>query len=431
MVQLIFVMLSVILGSAFCSGAETALLSVPMMRVRQLAQSKKPAAIALLSIREKISRPIAGIVILNNIFNIVGSILVGQVTAAQLGDRALGIVSGILTFLIIVFAEIVPKTLGERFAEPISLAIAFPLKTLTTLLSPFIFLVEKVTAPITKGRAIPVTNEAEIRFLATLGRQEGIIEEDEAELIQRVFRLNDVTAADLMTPRVALTALQGALTLTDVKSDIIASPHSRIVIYKDAIDEIVGIALKDHLLAALVEKKGNQSLASLTRRVQFVPETMRADLLLRQFQSTREHLAIVSDEYGGISGVVTLEDVLEELIDEIVDETDKTVDLQESARQKREQLLQSHGIASDKGEDEEYPLAEPLLSTTHEQIHEQDPNQAHEQDPDLPQQQTPTSIFPPSPEQTAVSDAELHHPKEGATSKPHPNETSLNDSPNP
>ena len=347
MVQLIFVMLSVILGSAFCSGAETALLSVPMMRVRQLAQSKKPAAIALLSIREKINRPIASIVILNNIFNIVGSIVVGQVTAAQLGDRALGLVSGILTFLIIVFAEIVPKTLGERFAEPISLVIAFPLKTLTTLLSPFIFLVEKVTAPITQGRAIPVTNEAEIRFLATLGRQEGIIEDDEAELIQRVFRLNDVTAADLMTPRVALTALKGELILSNVKSDIIASPHSRIVIYKDAIDEIVGIALKDHLLAALVEHKGHQSLASLARRVQFVPETMRADRLLRQFQSTREHLVIVSDEYGGISGVVTLEDVLEELIDEIVDETDKTVDLQESARQKREQLLQSHGIASE------------------------------------------------------------------------------------
>ena len=364
MAQLIFVMLSVILGSALCSGAETALLSVPMMRVRQLAESKKPAAIALLSIRERISRPIASIVILNNIFNIVGSIIVGQVTAAQLGDRALGIVSGILTFLIIVFAEIVPKTLGERFAEPISLAIAFPLKTLTTLLSPCIVLVEKVTTPITQGRAIPVTNEAEIRFLATLGHKEGIIEEDEAELIQRVFRLNDVTAADLMTPRVALTALKGELTLMEAKAEVIASPHSRIVIYKDAIDEIVGIALKDHLLTALVENEGTQTLAKLARRVQFVPETMRADLLLQQFQSTREHLVIVSDEYGGISGVVTLEDVLEELIDEIVDETDRTVDLQESARQKRQQLLQSHGASLDKSEDNQPPDASLSMPKT-------------------------------------------------------------------
>lgn len=343
MAQLIFVMLAVIVGSALCSGIETALLSVPMMRVRQLAQSRKPAAIALLSIREKISRPIASIVILNNIFNIVGSILVGQVTASQLGDAALGIVSGILTFLIIVFAEIVPKTLGERFAEPISLTVAFPLKTLTAFLSPFIWIVEKVTTPITQGREIPVTNEAEIRFLAKLGRQEGIIEEDEAELIQRVFHLNDVTAADLMTPRVALTALKGDRTLAKAKIDIIASPHSRIVIYKDSIDEVIGIALKDDLLTALIDGQGNETIASLVRRVQFVPETIRADRLLRQFQSTREHLAIVSDEYGGVSGVVTLEDVLEELIDEIVDETDETVDLQESARRKRAKLLQSQG----------------------------------------------------------------------------------------
>ena len=348
MIQLIVVMLSVILGSALCSGTETALLSVPIMRVRQLAQSRKPAAIALLAIREKISRPIASIVILNNIFNIVGSIVVGQVTAAQLGDAALGLVSGILTFLIIIFAEIVPKTVGEQFAEPISLAVALPLRTLTTLLSPFIWIVEKVTAPITRGRNIPITNEAEIRFLAKLGRQEGIIEDDEAELIQRVFRLNDVTAADLMTPRVALTALKGSCTLAEAKADIIASPHSRIVIYKDTIDEVAGIALKDHLLTALIYAQDEQTLSSLTRRVHFVPETIRADRLLQQFQSTREHLAIVSDEYGGVSGVVTLEDVLEELIDEIVDETDKTVNLQESARRKRDRLLRSQSPSSSK-----------------------------------------------------------------------------------
>ncbi|NEQ97325.1 MAG: HlyC/CorC family transporter [Cyanothece sp. SIO2G6] len=344
MVQLIFVVLAVILGSAVCSGIETALLSVPMMRVRQLAQTQKPAAIALLAIREKISRPIASIVILNNVFNIVGSIVVGQVTASQLGDAALGIVSGVLTFLIIIFAEIVPKTLGERFAEPISLTVAFPLRTLTTILSPFIWVVEKVTAPITKGRTMPITNEAEIQFLAKIGRQEGIIEADEAELIQRVFHLNDVTAADLMTPRVALTALKGDRTLAEAKAEIISSPHSRIVIYKDAIDEIVGIALKDNLLTALIDDQGEQPIVNLTRRVQFVPESIRADRLLHQFQATREHLVIVSDEYGGVSGVVTLEDVLEELIDEIVDETDTAVDLQATARRKRAKLLQSSGV---------------------------------------------------------------------------------------
>ncbi|MEB3230889.1 MAG: hemolysin family protein [Leptolyngbyaceae bacterium] len=353
MVQLLLVIFAVILGSAVCSSIETALLSVPMMRVRQLAQSQKPAAIALLSIREKISRPIAGIVILNNVFNIVGSIVVGQVTAANLGDSALGIVSGVLTFLIIIFGEILPKTLGERFAEPISLVVAFPVRTLTTILSPFIWIVEHVTTPISQGRTMPVTNEAEIQFLAKIGRQAGSIEDDEAELIQRVFHLNDVTAADLMTPRVALTALKGDRILAEAKAEIIASPHSRIVIYKESIDEVIGIALKDNLLTALIDNQGEQAIVNLTRRVQFVPESIRADRLLHQFQSTREHLVIVSDEYGGVSGVVTLEDVLEELIDEIVDETDTAVDLQATARRKRAKLLQSSGVAS--RDDKDHP----------------------------------------------------------------------------
>ncbi|MGF1495484.1 MAG: hemolysin family protein [Elainellaceae cyanobacterium] len=344
MIQLALVMLVVILGSALCSGTEAALLSVPILRVRQLAQSEQRRAIALLKIREQINRPIATIVILNNIFNIVGSILVGQVTANVLGDAWLGVISGILTFLIIIFAEIFPKTLGERFAEPISLIIAQPLLGLTTILAPLIWLVERVTAPLTQGRQMPITNEAEIRFLAKLGRQEGIIEADEAEMIQRVFRLNDVTAADLMTPRVALTYLAGDRTLADVKTEIIESQHSRMVVISASIDQVTGVVLKSALLTALIEHQGEATVASLERPARFVPETMRADKLLKAFQETREHLVVVLDEYGGVSGVVTLEDVLEVLTDDIVDETDRMTDLKAIARRKRDLLLRSKGF---------------------------------------------------------------------------------------
>ena len=344
MLQLALVMLIVIVGSALCSGTETALLSMPVLRVRQLAQSENRAAIALLQIREQINRPIATIVILNNIFNIVGSILIGQVTASVLGETWLGVVSGILTFLIIIFAEILPKTLGERFAEPISLMVARPLQVLTVAFSPMVWIVEKVTAPVTQGRRIPITNEAEIRFLAKLGRQEGIIEDDEAEMIQRVFRLNDVTASDLMTPRVALTYLASDRTLGDAKTKIIESQHSRIVVIGDSIDQIIGIVLKDELLVALIDNRDDTLIKSLVRTVRFVPETIRADKLLKSFQDYREHLVVVLDEYGGVSGVVTLEDVLEVLTDEIVDETDRTVDMQAIARRKRSALLRAMGI---------------------------------------------------------------------------------------
>lgn len=298
----------------------------------------------LLQVREQMNRPIATIVILNNIFNIVGSILVGQVTATALGEAWLGIVSGVLTFLIIVFAEIVPKTVGEQFAEPISLAIARPVQVLTLLLSPLVWVVERVTSPITQNRKIPITNEAEIRFLTKLGRQEGIIEDDEAEMIQRVFRLNDVTASDLMTPRVAMTYLAGDRTLADARQEIIHSQHSRIVVIGESIDQVAGVVLKDELLIAMIDEHSGITIDSLVRQVRFVPESIRADKLLKSFQDYREHLVVVLDEYGGVSGVVTLEDVVEVLTDEIVDETDRIVDLQAIARRKRSTLLRSMGI---------------------------------------------------------------------------------------
>jgi CBS domain containing-hemolysin-like protein len=339
MPQLILAVLIVLSGSALCSSIEAAILSVSLLKVRQLAQSHSRPALVLLRIREKINRPIATIVILNNIFNIVGSIAIAKIANEFLGDALLGIFSGFLTFLIIICGEIIPKTFGERHAMRIALLTAIPLTALTFVFTPLVWIVEKVTAPFTKGRKQPITNEAEIKLLANLGREEGVIEDDEAEMIQRVFRLNDTKAIDLMTPRTALTYLHGDLILDEAKQEIIDSQHTRIVIVGDSLDEVIGVVLKAELLAALVEGQGHQTISKLTRQVHFIPENIRADKLLKIFQTSREHLAIVVNEYGITSGVVTLEDVLEVLTGEIVDETDRSVDLQEVARKRLRNLF--------------------------------------------------------------------------------------------
>ncbi|MGK7931010.1 MAG: hemolysin family protein [Microcystaceae cyanobacterium] len=344
MLQILVVVLVVLLGSAMCSCSETALFSVPLVKVRQLAQSKRPAALALYGIRQKMNRPIATIVIINNIFNIVGSIVIGSLAASVLGETWIGVFSAILTLLIILFAEIIPKTLGERYATKIALAIAIPLRFLTVIFTPLVWLIEKVTSPFTKGKKLPSTNETEIRFLATIGYKEGVIEGNEAEMIQRVFQLNDLTATDVMTPRVIVTHLSGSLNLEDCQEEIIKSQHSRIIISGESIDQVLGIALKSELLTALIERKQREKLSDLTRPVRFVPESIHADKLLKQFQESREHLMVVLDEYGGVAGVVTLEDVIEVLTGEIVDETDKIIDLQEIARKKRQILLEASGI---------------------------------------------------------------------------------------
>lgn len=347
MLRIIIVVLIVLTGSALCACAETALFSIPRVKVRQLAQSRKPAAIALQSIRSKMNRPIATIVILNNIFNIVGSIIIGSLAADALDDTLLGLFSGFLTFLIIVIGEILPKTIGERYAEKISLIVALPVQFLTLIFTPIVWLMEQITSPFTKTKKLPTTNEAEIRFLTMIGYKEGVIEDDEAEMIQRVFQLNDLTAADLMTPRVIITFLRGDATLREYQEEIIKSEHSRILIIGESIDQIIGYSLKDELLAAIIQGNGDKKINSLIRKLHYVPEMIKADKLLKNLQDTREHLMVVLDEYGGVSGVVTLEDVLEVLTGEIVDETDRIIDLQEIARKKRKILLNSRGINSE------------------------------------------------------------------------------------
>ena len=344
MAQLAIAVVILLIGSAICSGAETALLSVPVLKARQMAQSHHPRAKALLAIRQRINRPIATIVILNNLFNIMGSSLIGSLVAQMFGDALLGAFSGGLTFLVIVFGEILPKTLAERYAEPIALMVAIPVRGLTWLFTPLVWLLEHITAPFVRGRSGPTTNETEIKLLASIGYQEGIIEEDEAEMIRRVFRLNDIRAAEIMTPRVALTALPGQGAIADLRDEILTSQHSRILVMGETIDQVEGIVLKYELLAALVAGQPQATVGDLKRPVRFLSEGERADQLLQSFQTAREHIAVVVDEYGGVSGVVTLEDVLEELTGEIVDETDRNVDLQALARQQRKRLLQTKGF---------------------------------------------------------------------------------------
>ncbi|MFU8839457.1 MAG: hemolysin family protein [Nitriliruptoraceae bacterium] len=328
---LILAILVVLVGSGLCSGSETALLSVPSVRVRQLAAEGGRSAKALLAIKSNIARPISAIVVLNNVFNIVGSIAVGTIAAAEFGEAWVGVVSGVLTFLVILFAEIMPKTLGERYALRVSLAIAIPIRALTTLMTPLVVLFEVLMRPLTKGDRGPSVSEAEIRILARMGRTEGVLEDDEVEMIQRVFHLNDRTARDLMTPRTAVTWLEAARSVDEVRDQILASEHTRIVVADGDLDHAWGVTLKHELLATLLDDPA-ATVGSLAREIAAVPWIKRADHLLEFFRTQREHLALVVDEYGGTIGVVTLEDVIEVLTGPIVDETDRRVDLRTYAR---------------------------------------------------------------------------------------------------
>jgi CBS domain containing-hemolysin-like protein len=331
MLSVTLAVLVVLVGSALCSGTETALLSANAVRARHRADEGSRAAQALVQIKEHLARPIAAIVVLNNVFNIVGSIAVGTLAAAEFGERWVGVVSGVLTFLVILFAEILPKTLGERYADRVALWVALPVRWVTVAMTPVVLLFEVLTRPLVAGGRAPSISEAEIRLLARIGRSEGVIEDAEMEMIHRVFELNDRTARDLMTPRVAVTWLDGATPVGDVSDEVLRSPHSRIVVAPGDLDQADQVVHKQDLLRALLEQP-SAPVAELARPLLVVPWVTKADQLLRQFQREREHLALVVDEFGGSVGVVTLEDVLEVLTGPIVDETDQRADLRAYAR---------------------------------------------------------------------------------------------------
>ena len=336
MVTLIAVASLVLIASAACSGSEAAIMSLPLSKAKQLHEEGVSGADTLLKLKENSTRPIAAIVVLNNIANISGSVAVGQVAAGALGSQWLGVFSALMTFLIIVFSEIIPKTLAQRYALSVCLFIARPIYWVAWALTPLLWLLERLQS-VFGDETVNTTNEAELRFLARAGGTEGVIEEDEAEMVLRVFEMNDRTASDIMTPRTALTFFRANQTLTDLTEDIRASEHSRIVVVGETLDAVVGVVLRDALLLALLDGHSD-TVDTYARSAPIVPEDLPSDELLVRFQSAKQHLAIVQDPHGGLAGVVTLEDVLEVLTGEIMDETDRHEDLRKVAKRRVQHL---------------------------------------------------------------------------------------------
>ena len=322
MTSLLFAVLAVLIASALASGTEAALFAVGTPEVLAAVDKRRRGALTLRRLQKDLTRPIMAIVIWNNIANIGGSILVGSLAAKQLGSAWLGAFSALLTFLVILFSEIIPKTLGERNALTVGLWIAQPVTLLTRALFPFIVLVELLVRPIAPP-ADRRTSEDEIRALTRQGGREGVIEADENELIQRVFRMNDTTAGMILTPMPQVDSLEASRPIGDLSAWTRDVTHTRIPLHSaDDITSVVGVVNVRWILQALADGRHEQPVAALAQDPWFVPSSMAVDDLLREFQTRKQHLAVVVDGLGTLQGVVTLEDVLEELVGEIEDETD-------------------------------------------------------------------------------------------------------------
>lgn len=329
MVDLAIAVFLLLFISALASGTEAALFAVPLARVESFVDQKRRGASSLQLVKNDMVQTITTVVIINNIANIVGSIFVGNM-AAKVFTGAYGIFSGvgifssILTFLVIAFSEIVPKTVGEKQCEKISLFMAPLILLLTKMFRPLIWVLNLVTRPFTAlgGSGIAVTSEAEIRALTELGSKAGIIDQKESELIKNVFELNDHEASDIMTPVGKVDYLQADKTLESLRPTLADLTHTRLPVLDGSFDQLIGVVHLRTLLQALSDGEGKRPVRDFIMEPTFIPSSASGDELLRHFKRTKQHLTIVVDAYGTVLGVLTLEDVLEILVGEIIDETD-------------------------------------------------------------------------------------------------------------
>lgn len=323
MTALVAVALVVMALSAIASGTEAALFSVSYPRARTLLAAKKPGARALVRVKEDMTRAIGTIVIVNNIANIVGSALVGALAADVFSSALLGVFFAGFTLAVIVFSELIPKTLAEHYADRIAPFMAPIVLVVMGVFRPVLWLINVLVRPFHAPDAIKTkVSEDEIKMMALLGREAGAIEQDESKLIRRAFRLNDITADDMMTPAALVETIPGDVAIGDQRRRILDLRHSRVPVTGDAPHIILGMAMTRDLIAAAARDEFQATPADFIQEALRVRNDVAADDLLPLFQRKEQHLAVVEDAEGRMVGVVTLEDVLEELVGEITDEKD-------------------------------------------------------------------------------------------------------------
>ncbi len=344
LLELILAVGVVIFTSAMCSLFEAVLYAVPLSHVENLAQSGRASGKILKRLRSQVDKPITAILSLNTISNTAGAALAGALAAQALGRPYLAYFSAGFTLLILIFSEVIPKTTGVVYARPLARFIAYPLLWMVYLFSPMVWLLQKITQVISSRKTIERVSDAELLMMVRLGIRTGDFQKHEASVIQNILNLERRTARDVMTPRTVVYSLSASSVIKDAIKDERLLNYSRIPIYESDPEKIIGIVHRTDIFRALAQKKEDITLRSLMGPARFAVETRPLDQLLLEFLEERQHLVIIPDEYGGLAGLVTLEDVLEDILgDEIVDEFDQITDLREHAAHQNQETLAQAG----------------------------------------------------------------------------------------
>ena len=323
----ILILMVLLALSGFFSGAEVALISLSKHKCKNLVEKNKFGSKYVEKLKNDTQRMLATILIGNNVVNVAASAIATSIAINTFQNFAIGIATGIMTFLILIFGEITPKTIAEQHNEISSQLVAAPIWYLSVILAPIVQILNKFLIVFMALFGIKAkqdtTSEEEIITMVKTAEEEGTIKEIEKKMINSIFEFDDLNAEEIATPKADMVAIESKCKIKDAIKLVLKKNHSRIPVYEKSRDHIRGIIYAKDLMEYMKNKKENLSIKKIMKEPYFVPETKKVSSLLKHFQKRKEHMAIVVDEHGSVTGLVTLEDVLEEIVGEIMDETDK------------------------------------------------------------------------------------------------------------
>jgi len=314
-----------IILSSFFSGSETAFMSANRIKIKDLINKGDHKAAKVDKLLEDETKLLTTILIGNNLVNIAASAIATSIAINIFGSKGVGIATGIVTFLILIFGEITPKSLGNHKPIKYSKFVAPYLLLLEKILSPIIWLFTRLVKTMVGDDNLissAFLSEEEIRRFVNVSEREGVIKEIEGEMIESVFEFDDILVKEIMVPRIDMVCININASIEELVKLAVDKGHSRIPVYQNSIDDIAGLIYIKDLLKLIINPPENKKLKDFMKPIYFIPEAKLINRLLNDMKQRKEHMAIVLDEYGGTAGLITIEDLLEEIVGDIQDEFD-------------------------------------------------------------------------------------------------------------
>lgn len=344
MLALLIFLLGAMLISFLCSVLEATLMSTPISYITMREDEGDRQATRLKAYKQDSSRPLAAILSLNTIANTIGAAGVGAQATKVFGSQWFGLVSAITTILILVFSEIIPKTIGTTYWKSLTGFCARTIRALIFILFPIVVCVEFLQKLISGKQSDTSISREEVGAMADVAEESGELEEDENEIIQNLINIDELTAKDTMTPRVVAAIAPESMTIKRFYKDRRFLHHSRIPVYADNDEYITGYILRMDALQLMAEDKFDVTLGDIKRSIESYSEDTQLDTIWDDMLAKKEQIAVIINEYGSFQGIITMEDVIETVLgDEIVDERDEVEDMQQLAREKwKRQAVKPH-----------------------------------------------------------------------------------------